>query len=79
MDRKNPGGDRTDLYHLFVKTSRQEKKRGRAGLILRSFWDKNEIFHRVYIIDSYNYRTLCCLHSQNFILLPNQRNDGKEV
>ena len=53
MDRKNPGGDRTDLYHLFVKTSRQEKKRGRAGLILRSFWDKNEIFHRVYIIDFY--------------------------
>ena len=55
MDRKNPGGDRTDLYHLFVKTSRQEKKRGRAGLILRSFWDKNEIFHRVYIIDVYLY------------------------
>ena len=53
MDRKNPGGDRTDLYHLFVKTSRQEKKRGRAGLILRSFWNKNEIFHRVYIIDDY--------------------------
>ena len=71
MDRKNPGGDRTDLYHLFVKTSRQEKKRGRAGLILRSFWDKNEIFHRVYIIDVYfvPQKFLFYLYSQTFILL----------
>ena len=37
MDRKNPGGDRTDLYHLFVKTSRQEKKRGRAVLHIERY------------------------------------------